>query len=92
MILLLLRIVAVAIAIIGTHGLYIYFARIEALFSGKLSDLYLAFETPPVFWAVIERVSYWGLQSFFMPTLITVVAIMIWWQSESVAYYIRKIL
>ncbi len=73
-VLLCISIVAVAL---GSHGLYVYFSRLELLFGGEAGKLFLSFGMPIRLVPVVEWISLKGLQSWFIPAVFVVVGLVI---------------
>jgi len=76
--------IALFAILIGLHGIYVYFNRIELFFTleTNYSKLFLVIPTPVflqpiVFWATKE-----GLQSWFMPALILAFAVWLFIKSR----------
>jgi hypothetical protein len=69
--------------VLGAHGVYVYFSRLELLFGGEESKLFLALGVPTWLRAPIEWMSIKGLQSWFIPAVFIVIGLAIWyWQSK----------
>jgi hypothetical protein len=69
--------------VLGAHGIYVYFSRLELLFGGEASKLFLMLEVPVGLQAVIEWMSLKGLQSWFIPAVFIFIGLVIWyWQSN----------
>jgi hypothetical protein len=69
--------------VLGAHGIWVYFSRLELLFGGEASKLFLALEVPIRLRTVIEWMSLKGLQSWFIPAAFIVIGLVIWhWQSR----------
>ena len=49
--------------VLGIHGLYVYFSRLELLFGGEATKLFLAWSVPIRLQAAVEWMSFKGLQS-----------------------------
>jgi hypothetical protein len=82
--------------VLGAHGVYIYFSRLELLFGGEASKLFLALGVPAWLRAPIEWMSIKGLQSWFIPAVFIVIGLIIWyWQSKievgNVSKWLRKL-
>ncbi len=71
--------------ILGSHGLYVYFSRLELLFGGEADKLFLAFEMPIKLAPVVEWMSYKGLQSWFIPAVFVIMGIIVWSWSQSIS-------
>lgn len=77
---------SIASIILGAHGLYVYFSRLEALFGGKLDKLFLILELPvSELQSVVEWMSVKGLQSWFIPAVFVVMGIIIWSWSQRIS-------
>lgn len=63
--------------ILGIHGLYVYFSRLELFFGGEASKLLLMWEVPIRLRPLIEWASVKGLQSWFLPAVVLVGGIII---------------
>jgi hypothetical protein len=69
--------------VLGAHGVWVYFSRLELLFGGEASKLFLELEVPIRLQAPIEWMSLKGLQSWFIPAVFIVIGLVIWyWQSR----------
>ena len=82
--------------VLGAHGIWVYFSRLELLFGGEASKLFLALEVPVKLRTVIEWMSLKGLQSWFIPAAFIVIGLVIWhWQSKidvgNVSRWLRKL-
>jgi len=82
--------------VLGAHGVYVYFSRLELLFGGEASKLFLALEVPVRLQAPIEWMSFKGLQSWFIPAVFIFIGLVIWyWQSNiyvgNVSGWFRKL-
>ena len=82
--------------ILGAHGVYVYFSRLELLFGGETSKLFLALEVPVRLQAPIEWMSWKGFQSWFIPAVFIFIGLVIWyWQSKinvgNVSRWLRKL-
>ncbi len=69
---------SIVAVVLGAHGLYVYFSRLELLFGGEADKLFLAFEMPIRLAPVVQWTSYKGLQSWFIPAVFVVVGLIIW--------------
>ena len=82
------------LVILGAHGLYVYFSRIEVLFGGGWHKLLLSFEMPSGLVPVIEWMSFKGFESWFIPAVFVVVGLIIGslgWQINSRTGILRKL-
>lgn len=82
--------------VLGAHGVWVYFSRLELLFGGEASRLFLALEVPVRLGTAIEWMSFKGLQSWFIPALFIVLGLVIWhWQNKidagNVSGWLRKL-
>ena len=82
--------------VLGAHGVYVYFSRLELLLGGEASKLFLALEVPVRLQAPIEWMSLKGLQSWFIPAVFIFIGLIIWyWQSNidvgNVSGWLRKL-
>jgi len=69
--------------VLGAHGVYVYFSRLELLFGGEAYKLFLAIEVPIRLQAPIEWMSLKGLESWFIPAVFIFIGLIIWyWQSS----------
>ena len=68
---------SIVAVVLGSHGLYVYFSRLELLFGGEADKLFLTFEMPVRLVPVVEWMSYKGLQSWFIPAVFVVVGLII---------------
>jgi len=68
---------SIVAVVLGAHGLYVYFSRLELLFGGEADKLFLAFEVPIRLTPVVEWMSLKGLQSWFIPAVFVVVGLII---------------
>ena len=69
--------------ILGAHGIWVYFSRLELLSGGEASKLFLALEVPVRLRTAIEWMSFKGFQSWFIPAVFIVIGLVIWyWQSR----------
>lgn len=69
--------------LLGAHGIWVYFSRLELLLGGEASKLFLAIEVPVRLRTAIEWMSFKGLQSWFIPVVFIVIGLVIWhWQSK----------
>ena len=56
--------------VLGAHGLYVYFSRLELMFGGEASKLFLSLDVPIRLHSMVEWMSVKGLQSWFIPAVI----------------------
>ena len=56
--------------VLGAHGLYVYFSRLELMFGGEASKLFLSLDMPIRLRSMVEWMSVKGLQSWFIPAAI----------------------
>jgi hypothetical protein len=82
--------------VLGAHGIWVYFSRLELLFGGEASKLFLALKVPASLRTTIEWMSFKGLQSWFIPAVFVVIGLVIWyWQSKigvgNVSGWLRKL-
>ena len=68
---------SIVAVVLGSHGLYVYFSRLELLFGGEANKLFLAFEMPMRLSPVVEWMSLKGLQSWFIPAVFVVFGLVI---------------
>lgn len=82
--------------VLGAHGVWVYFSRLELLFGGESSKLFLMLGVPIRLQAVIEWMSWKGVQSWFIPAVFIFIGLVIWyWQSNidvgNVSGWFRKL-
>lgn len=82
--------------VLGAHGIWVYFSRLELLFGGKASKLFLLLGVPARLEPAVEWMSFKGLQSWFIPAVFIVIGLVIWhWQSKidvgNVSGWLRKL-
>jgi len=78
--------------ILGAHGLYIYFSRVEFIFSGKdPTDLFMAIGVPTWFGGMVEWATIKGLQSWFIPGCLVAGGIFLWYLQSNVPAYFSGI-
>ncbi len=75
---------SVTSVVLGSHGLYVYFHPLEVVFGAKGDELFFAFGVPAVFEPVVEWISNKGFQSWFIPVVLIIVGIVIWFWSQSI--------
>jgi len=69
--------------ILGGHGVWVYFSRLELLFGGEANKLFLSLPVPIRIQPLIEWMSLKGLQSWFIPIGFIVLGLILWgWQSN----------
>ncbi len=80
-----LLLVSAFVILLGLHGIYIYFSRIEAIFSlGQLDKLFLTIRFPVnAIQSVIEWMSYKAIQSLFFPILFIILGALIFVYSKN---------
>ena len=69
---------AIPALILGSHGLYAYFYPLEsmaALFTQSQSELFFAIEVPAGIDDIVEWMSLKGLQSWFIPAIVSLLGI-----------------
>ncbi len=64
--------------VLGAHGIYVYFNRIETLLGGEASKLFLTLDVPIRLREVVVWASLRGLQSWIIPALLLVGGIWLW--------------
>jgi len=82
--------------VLGAHGLYVYFSRLELLLGGEASKLFLTLGVPAWLRAPIEWMSWKGFQSWFIPAVFIFLGLVMWyWQSKidegNVSRWLRKL-
>lgn len=88
-----LKFMAVVLAVLGAHGLYVRFIGLEAaIYGGDRSSLTL--EVPEFFREVIHRstITIGGFQSWLMPVVMLIVAVVLWYYPGWVRMWIKRIL
>lgn len=73
-----MKLLSVSLVLLGIHGLWVYFSRIEASLAEDTLKLFLAIQVPSRFQNVVEWMSLKGMQSWFFPTAIIVAGIILW--------------
>jgi hypothetical protein len=63
---------AVVLIILGAHGFYVYFHRLEVLFLGGADELFLSIGVPSWLASVVEWASLKGFMSWTTPLLLVV--------------------
>lgn len=72
-------IVAALISIIlGVHGVWVYFSRLEVLFGGNSEKLFLGIELPQRLEPMISWMSMKGFQSWVIPVVFILVGLALW--------------
>lgn len=80
---LLLICASVFLVILGAHGIWVYFNRLELLFGGGASKLFLVLQVPSWLRTPVEWMSFKGVQSWFVPAVSAVIGIVLWyWQRK----------
>jgi hypothetical protein len=74
---LVLSLAGVVAAILGAHGLVVYFMGEEA-FSKDPQDLFLAVQVPEAFKSTIQWMSYRGADSWIIPAVFVAIALVLW--------------
>ena len=65
--------------VLGAHGLYVYFSRVEVfLFGGEAQKLFLTFEVPMRLREAVMWMSAKGIQSWFIPAAVLAGGIIVW--------------
>ncbi|MFC1897060.1 hypothetical protein ACFLX8_00610 [Chloroflexota bacterium] len=85
---------SIVAVVLGAHGLYVYSSRLELLFGSEADKLFLAFEVPIRLVPIVEWMSYKGLQSWFIPTVLVVVGLIVgsWgWSIRGGSNILRKL-
>jgi len=73
-----LLIAAIISIILGAHGVWVYFSRLELIFGANGSKLFLAIEMPEIFKGLVEWMSMKGFQSWVLPALFIILGIVLW--------------
>jgi len=63
--------------VLGAHGLYVYFYRLELIFGGEATKLFLTWEAPIRLQDTVVWMSFKGVQSWFIPVAFLVVGIVV---------------
>ncbi len=64
---------------LGAHGVYVYFYRLETLFSGGgVAKLFLELDVPIRLQEAVVWMSYKGLQSWFIPAVFLGGGMVLW--------------
>lgn len=74
----LVQLVATCLAILGIHGLWVYFSRFEAVFIKDTAKLFLAIQVPAQLQNTIEWMSTKGIESWFIPAITIATGIILW--------------
>jgi len=82
--------------VLGAHGVYVSFSRLELLLGGGADRLFLALEVPAELQTTIEWMSLKGFESWFIPAAFISIGLAIWYcQSRihvgSVSGWLRKL-
>jgi len=80
--------------VLGIHGLYVYFSRLELLFGGEASKLFLSVDMPIRLQGAVEWMSIKGVQSWFIPAAVLVGGILVWNYSNAmtiISGFLRKL-
>ena len=78
-----LLIASIVSIVLGAHGIWVYFSRLELIFGGQASKLFLALEVPLKLRPMIEWMSMKGFQSWFVPAVFIVLGLIVWgWQAS----------
>jgi len=80
--------------VLGSHGLYVYFSRLELFFGANPSKLFLTVEVPSGLVPVIEWMSLKGLESWFIPAVFVVIGLVIGslgWRISGGSNILRKL-
>lgn len=72
------RLALIGLIILGIHGLWVYFSRIEVLFGSDTAKLFLAIQVPMRLQDIILWMSIKGLQSWFFPAIFIIAGIILW--------------
>lgn len=69
---------AIISIVLGVHGVWVYFSRLELLFGGNAAKLFLSVDLPERIRSMIEWMSMKGFQSWFIPTIFIILGLIIW--------------
>lgn len=75
---LLLIVSSISCVILGAHGIYVYFSRLEVLLGADAEKLFLAWPMPGPFANAVEWSSRKGFQSWFIPAIVIGTGIALW--------------
>lgn len=67
------------VMILGLHGLIVYFSRWEILFGKDPLKLFLAIDMPGGLDSWVEWMSIKGIQSWGIPVVFIVIAVLLWY-------------
>jgi len=82
---------SVFLIILGSHGIWAYFNRLELLIGGGASKLFLVLQVPAWLQSPIQWMSLKGPQSWFIPAVFVVIGILLWyWQMKISAGNLSK--
>jgi len=80
--------------VLGAHGIYVYFSRLELMLGGEASKLFLSVNIPIRLREAVEWMSMKGVESWFIPAAILVGGIVLWNYSNVmtlISGFLRKI-
>ena len=62
--------IGVLAILLGAHGLYVYFSRLELIFGGEATKLFLSVDMPVRLQSAVQWMSVKGVQSWFIPAAV----------------------
>lgn len=77
-------VVGFVVMVLGIHGLIVYFSRWEIVFGADPLKLFLAIDMPSGLDSWIEWMSIKGLQSWGIPVVFIVIAILLWYAQSKI--------
>lgn len=85
--------VSILASVLGAHGLYVYFNRMDVLFGGNINKLFLTFGVPSVLQRYVEWMSMRGFQSWIIPAAVLIGGLWLWFNvgREVVDSFLSKV-
>ena len=72
------------VMILGIHGLIVYFSRWEIVFGADPLKLFLAIDMPSGVDSWVEWMSIKGIQSWGIPVVFIVIAVLLWYAQSQI--------
>ena len=79
-----LAVTGFVVMVLGVHGLIVYFSRLEVLFGSDPRKSFLAIDMPSGLQSWVEWMSIKGLQSWGIPVVFIVIAVLLWYAQSKI--------
>jgi hypothetical protein len=81
---------AIALIVLGAHGVYVYTSRIEVFFGAQTTKLFLTMTVPMPVQKTVTWMSGKGFESWIIPAVFIVGGILLWKFEAEIEYFIFR--